>query len=221
MKEEEVIQFLSDSPDFFVKHTELLEALTLPHPASGKAISLLEYQVNQLRKSTASYRNEFERLVEVARENESTMKKSRRLVLASLACETLDDFAVVVDDMIRDDFDIPFHSLVLFDDYPDCSIRTHFLTEDDLVLPQTSGFAECYCGELPEGELDFLFAENAKKIQSIAVLPILSTRPDSAQNLGVLVLGADQVSAFHHDKGAMFLQYIADLLSAILTRLIK
>lgn len=221
MKEEEVIQYLSNSPDFFVKHTELLEGLTLPHPASGKAISLLEYQVAQLRKSTASYRNEFERLVEVARENESTMKKSRRLVLASLACESLDDFAVVVDDMIRDDFAIPYHTLVLFDDYPDCAIRTHFLTEEDLVLPQTAGFKECYCGELPEEELAFLFADDADKVKSIAVLPLLSSQSDSEQALGVLVLASDKVLAFHHEKGAMFLQYIADLLSAILTRLVK
>jgi uncharacterized protein YigA (DUF484 family) len=35
-----------------------------------------------------------------------------------------------------------------------------------------------------------------------------------------LVLGAKSESAFNKDKGAMFLQYIADLLSAILLRLL-
>ena len=220
MSEEEVIQYLSKTPDFFSRHSDVLEGLTLPHPINGKVISLLEYQVNVLRQSTADYRGQFERLVEVARENESTMQKSRRLVLAGLTCSSLDDLAIVVDDMVRDDFDVSHHALILYGEFPDSAVRSHVLVDDDVFLSHASGFVDCFCGVLPANEMRFLFSGGADSIRSVAVLPLLSREGGDIRRCGVLVLGAENESAFNKDKGAMFLQYIADLLSAILLRLL-
>ncbi|ETX09528.1 hypothetical protein MUS1_08510 [Marinomonas ushuaiensis DSM 15871] len=219
MSEEEVIQYLSNTPDFFVRHADLLESLTLPHPVSGKVVSLLEYQVNQLRKTTAEYRGQFERLIDVARENESTLQKSRRLVLAGLGCESLDDFSVIVGDMVRDDFDVSHHALVLYGSYPDSAVRSHILTEDDVLLSHASGFSECFCGMLPANEMQYLFPDDVDAISSVAVLPLLSRAGGDTKRCGVLVLGAENKAAFDKEKGTMFLQHIADLLSAMLLRL--
>lgn len=220
MREEEVIQYLSKTPDFFSRHSDLLESLTLPHPINGKVVSLLEYQVNLLRQSTADYKGHFERLVEVARENESTMQKSRRLVLAGLTCSSLDDLAVVVDDMVRDDFEISHHAFVLYGEFPDSAVRSHLLVDDDVFLSHAAGFVDCFCGVLPANEMRFLFSDDIDSIRSVAVLPLLSREGGEIKKCGVLVLGAESESAFNKDKGAMFLQYIADLLSAILLRLL-
>ncbi|ETI60310.1 DUF484 family protein [Marinomonas profundimaris] len=220
MSEEEVIQYLSQTPDFFIRHADLLESLTLPHPVNGKVISLLEYQVNLLRQSTANYRGQFERLVDVARENESTMQKSRRLVLAGLTCSTLDDLAVVIDDMVRDDFEVSHHALVLYGEFPDSAVRSHVLVDDDVFLSHAAGFVDCFCGVLPLNEMRFLFSDDADLIRSVAVLPLLSREGGVIKKCGVLVLGSKSQVAFDKEKGAMFLQYIADLLSAILLRLL-
>jgi uncharacterized protein YigA (DUF484 family) len=183
-------------------------------------VSLLEYQVNLLRQSTADYKGQFERLVEVARENESTMQKSRRLVLAGLTCSSLDDLAVVVDDMVRDDFEISHHAFVLYGEFPDSGVRSHLLVDDDVFLSHAAGFVDCFCGVLPANEMRFLFSGDIDSIRSVAVLPLLSREGGEIKKCGVLVLGAKSESAFNKDKGAMFLQYIADLLSAILLRLL-
>ncbi|MCW4631185.1 MULTISPECIES: DUF484 family protein [Marinomonas] len=220
MSEEEVIQYLSNTPEFFIRNADLLESLTLPHPVNGKVVSLLEYQVNLLRKSTADYRAQFERLVEVARENESTMQKSRRLVLAGLTCSSLDDLVVIIDDMVREDFDVSHHTLILYGEFPDNAVRSHKLEENEASLPHTSGFTECFCGALPDNEMNFLFSDSASSIRSVAVLPLLSRESGTIKKCGVLVLGAESKSAFDKDKGALFLQYVADLLSAILLRLL-
>ncbi|MDB4838201.1 DUF484 family protein [Marinomonas sp.] len=219
MKEEEVIQYLLSTPDFFIQNTDVLEYLTLPHPVNGKVVSLLEYQVETLKKSNASYKSEFERLVDVARENESTLQKSRRLILAGLNCQSFDDFAEVVDDMVRDDFQIPFHALILFDDSKDSAIRCHKLTQEDALLPTISITTECFCGELSRPELDYVFSDDAGSIKSIAVLPLISRTGGEVEHRGVLVLGAKKKSAFHQHNGTLFLQYLADLLSATLLRL--
>ncbi|MGB0783834.1 MAG: DUF484 family protein [Marinomonas sp.] len=220
MSEEEVIQYLSNTPDFFVRNTDLLESLNLPHPVNGKVTSLLEYQVHLLRKTTAEYRAEFDRLIKVARENESTMQKSRRLVLAGLTCRSLDDLAVIIDDMVRDDFEVSHHALVLFGDFPDSAVRSHKLVEDDVFLSHSAGFTNCFCGMLPTNEMNFLFPDDASSIHSVAVLPLLSREGGEVRKCGVLVLGAESKSAFDKEKGALFLQYIADLLSAIVLRLL-
>lgn len=220
MSEEEVIQYLSNTPEFFIRNADLLESLTLPHPVNGKVISLLEYQVNLLRKSTADYRAQFERLVEVARENESTMQKSRRLVLAGLTCSSLDDLAVIIDDMVREDFDVSHHALILYGAFPDNAVRSYKLEEGKVSLSHTSGFTECFCGTLPDNEMNLLFPDGATSIRSVAVLPLLSRESGTIKECGVLVLGAESKSAFDKDKGALFLQYVADLLSAILLRLL-
>ncbi len=219
MSEEEIIQYLSSTPDFFVRNAEVLDGLTIPHPVNGRAISLLEYQVNQLRKSTAEYRGQFERLVEVARENESTMQKSRRLILAGLNCRSLDDLVVAVDDMVRDDFEVSFHTLILFGDHQDSSIKGHNLEVDKGLMPFTMNLDECFCGILPENEMSYLFAENAGKVNSVAVLPLLSRAGGDIEKRGLLILGSDKTTAFDQAKGTFFLQHLADLLSAILLRL--
>ncbi|RBP82399.1 DUF484 family protein [Marinomonas rhizomae] len=220
MSEEEVIQYLSTAPDFFIRNTDLLESLTLPHPVNGRAVSLLEYQVQSLRKTTADYRAEFDRLIDVARENESTMQKSRRLVLAGLTCSSLDDLAVIIDDMVRDDFDVSHHALVFYGEFPESAVRSHMLAEDDVFLSHTAGFTDCFCGMLPANEMSFLFPDDASTIRSVAVLPLLTREGGEVKKRGVLVLGAENQSAFDKEKGALFLQYIADLLSAILLRLL-
>ncbi|MBR7889995.1 DUF484 family protein [Marinomonas sp. A79] len=220
MSEEEIVQYLSNTPDFFTRHADLLESMTLPHPVSGNVISLLEYQVTTLRQSTSAYRSQFERLVEVARENELTMQKSRRLVLAGLTCSTLDDLAVVISDMVRDDFDASFHAFVLYDHAYDSAVRVHHRTEDHDALARVIQHDDCYCGRLSDTEMQYLFAENASAVNSVAVLPLVSREGGDIQKYGVLVLGASTEHAFDQEKGTLFLQYLADLLSAILLRLI-
>jgi len=220
MKEEEVAQYLLDNPEFFVQHSDVLEKLTLPHPINGKVISLLEYQVVTLRNSAKRYQGQFEKLIDVARENESTMQKSRRLILAGLTCETVEDLSIVVSDMVRDDFAIAHHALVLFADLPDSSVRTHQITENDPLLAHTAGLSECFCGVLPKNEMKYLFSDDAEKIRSVAVLPLLSRVGGVVDKRAVLVLGSEQESAFDKGKGMFFLQHLADSLSAILLRLL-
>lgn len=219
MSEEEVIQYLSSTPDFFTRHADVLEGLTLPHPINAKVVSLLEYQVATLRQKNTAYKSQFERLVDVARENESTLQKSRRLVLAGLNCASLDDLAIVIDDMVRVDFAISHHAFILYSDKEESSIRTHRLLEDESLLAQTVGFTECFCGMLPANELDILFPQSAESVRSVAVMPLLSRESGEIKKRGVLVLGANSESTFDKNKGALFLQYLADLLSAILLRL--
>ena len=53
LTDEEVIQFLSEDPDFFQRNPDFLQSLYIPHE-KGTAISLVEKQINLLREKNAA-----------------------------------------------------------------------------------------------------------------------------------------------------------------------
>lgn len=221
MTEEDIVHYLQTTPDFFERHPALLEELTIPHPVHGGAISLLERQVSILRQSTADYRGEFERLVEIARENEAIMKKSRRLILKCLSCESLDDFAAAVEEVMREDFAIDCMAMVLFSDKAlDTSIRTASWQASEPILKEMLVNSGCYCGVLSVVESEFLFADQSSAVMSSAVLPLVSLENGQVIYHGVLALGSNRLNHFDKEKGALFLDYFSDLLSALLLRLL-
>lgn len=221
MKEEDVVQYLSKSPDFFVKNPDLLESLTLPHPVRGNVISLLEYQVSLLRKTTASYRQEFERLVEVARQNEAIMQKTRRLILAGVACSSLDDLVIVIDDMVREEFDASHHTLLLFDTNRGSSIRYCSEEERNKHLNGLPSLKRSSCALLDKTAIQFLFPETHRLILSTALVPILGSQENEKDCIGILVLGSQSPYTFSKEKETLFLQYLTEMLSGIFQRLIE
>jgi len=48
-----VLQYLSQNPDFFNQHEEILTSLKIPHRA-GSAVSLVEKQISVLRRQCSS-----------------------------------------------------------------------------------------------------------------------------------------------------------------------
>ena len=49
MKSEDVARYLHDHPEFFDQYAEMLTLVTLPDPHSGRAISITEKQLFNLR----------------------------------------------------------------------------------------------------------------------------------------------------------------------------
>ncbi len=222
MKSSEVAQYLSDNPAFFKDHLDLLESMSVPHPTRGDAISLLERQVMLLRKTASEHQSQFQCLVSAARENESIMLKSRRLILAGLECDSLDAFVSVVDDILRNEFGVPFHEFILFsEEMVDSNIKVSTLDEAEPVLKEILLKTGCYSGVLSVAEANYLFGEISDKVMSAAVLPLISRFNGELKYLGVLALGSNTLERFSKDKGDLFLVYLSELLSAILLRLIK
>jgi uncharacterized protein len=222
MKESDVARYLSENPSFFNRHLDLLESLTIPHPTKGEAISLLERQVMLLRKTASEHQSEFQRLVTIARENEAIMLKSRRLILAGLESDSLDEFLSLLDDILRNEFDISFNDFILFsnESHPS-NVRISSIDDAEPVLKEILLRAGCYSGVLSVVESRYLFGDASDKVMSAAVLPLVSRINGDVRYLGVLALGSNTLEKFSKDKGDLFLSYLSELLSAILLRLIK
>ena len=110
-----VAAYLEAHPDFFNQRDELLLALRIPHQR-GDTISLVERQLELLRGRNIEMRHRLSQLMDVARDNDRLFEKTRRLNLALMDATSLEELVMAVEDSLRQDFQVPFVSLVLFGD---------------------------------------------------------------------------------------------------------
>ena len=209
----QVAEYLRQHPAFFVEHDELLPELLIPHQ-SGQAVSLVERQVKLLRERNIDTRHRLSQLMDVARENDRLFEKSRRLILSLLEAPDVEEVIASIEDGLRDDFQVPFVSLILFSETQRfCNTRctTHAEARDAIGHLLDSG--KTLSGVLRDHELEFLFGEHAGEVTSSALAPI------EHQGLhGVLALGSRDPEQYRSATGTLFLGYIADALARVLLR---
>ena len=86
---EEVVEYLKENPDFFNLNPESLNQINLKHE-SGDAISLIEKQIIELRKSSEQANKHLIQILENAKRNEKLFLLSREIILGLLASSTID-----------------------------------------------------------------------------------------------------------------------------------
>ncbi|WP_339650970.1 DUF484 family protein [Halopseudomonas pelagia] len=209
----QVAEYLRQHPAFFAEYDELLPELIIPHQ-SGQAVSLVERQVKLLRERNIDVRHRLGQLMDVARENDRLFEKSRRLVLNLLEAQSLEQVIASIEDSLRDDFQVPYVSLILFSETPRFSNArcvTHSAARDAIGHLLDSG--KTLSGVLRPHELAFLFGESAAQVASTAISPI------QHQGMhGVIALGSRDANHYRNATGTLFLGYIADALARVLLR---
>lgn len=112
---EAVVAYLRAHPTFFAEHDELLIEQHIPHQR-GDSVSLVERQLKLLRDRNIEMRHRLSQLMDVARDNDRLFDKTRRLILDLLDAGTLEEVVMAVEDSLRQEFQVPFVSLILFGD---------------------------------------------------------------------------------------------------------
>src|SRR5690554_6750174 len=181
----QVAEYLRQNPAFFMEHDELLPELLIPHQ-SGQAVSLVERQVKLLRERNIDVRHRLSELMEVARENDRLFEKSRRLILQLLEAPDVEEVIASIEDSLRDDFKVPFVSLILFSETQRfCNTRCVSHSQAREAIGHLLDSGKTLSGVLREHELEFLFGDQAEEVASTALAPI------QHQGLhGILALGS-------------------------------
>jgi uncharacterized protein YigA (DUF484 family) len=81
-------------------------------------VSLVERQMKLLRDRNIEMRHRLSQLMDVARDNDRLFDKTRRLILDLMDAASLEEVVMAVEDSLRQDFQVPFVSLILFGDNP-------------------------------------------------------------------------------------------------------
>ncbi|UVK98630.1 DUF484 family protein [Pseudomonas sp. B21-048] len=208
-----IAAYLEAHPDFFIEHEELLPALRIPHQR-GDTISLVERQMTILRDRNIELRHRLSHLMDVARDNDRLFDKTRRLILALMDATSLEDVVIAVEDSLRQDFQVPFVSLILLGDNPMPVGRWVTHAEAQTAIGGLLSEDKSVSGSLREHELDFLFGEEQRKqIGSTAVVAI------SHQGIhGVLAIASRDPQHYKSSVGTLFLSYIAEVMGRVLPR---
>lgn len=212
---EQVAAWLAAHPQFFVGRDELLAELQIPHEA-GHAVSLVTRQLRLLRERNHELRTRLTQLMDIARDNDRLFERTRRLIVALLDAEGLEELVAAVEDSLRHDFQVPFVSLLLFSDNPPAVGHWVSQSEAQQAVGALLAGNKTVCGVLRAEELDFLFpAENIASIGSAAVAVL------SHQGLhGVLALGSPDPQHYKSSLGTVFLGHVAEIVARLLPRLV-
>jgi len=208
---EDVAAYLREHGDFFVEHEELLTSLRLPHQR-GDTVSLVERQMKLLRERNIEMRHRLSQLMDVARDNDRLFDKTRRLILALMDAGSLEEVVMAVEDSLRQEFQVPFVSLILFSDTPTPVGRSVTSTEAQAAIGGLLTDGKSVAGTLRDHELDFLFGEEQRQqIGSTALVTLNGGQ-------GLLAIASRDPQHYKSSVGTLFLGYIGEVLSRMLPR---
>jgi hypothetical protein len=217
--DEAVGRYLEQTPDYFLRHPELLAALALPHPEAGRAVSLVERQVRVLRDRNEQSMHQLQELIAFARDNDQLGERVQRFALAVIDGDSLDEVLDTAQDMLRQEFSLDGVAVRLTGNpRPGCP-RQEFVARDDAMLDGmlTSLAArngQPLCGAThAAATLEALFGVQAANIRSTAVIGL--TRHALR---GVLVLASRDPQRFRADMGTVYLVRLGELLMAGVAR---
>lgn len=212
---EQVASFLSNHPDFFNNHPALLTELHLVH-ATGKAVSLIEKQVQVLRDQNQELKTKLLELVDVAQGNDRLNERMHQMTLDLLKAGSLLELLDALKDHLRNEFKADAIALHLpgLDEARQREIGARNLVIDETLkerFPTVCAEGKPQCGRLKQEQLDFMFGDQAAAIESTAVVPL-----GECAGSGLLAVGSREVNRFNPCMGTLFLSHLGELLSCLL-----
>ena len=217
--EDDIANYLGSTPDFFERHAELLSAVHLSSPHSNRAVSLQERQAEMLREKIKALEH---RIMDMIRNgNENLMLSDRLLRWARGLIQGAQPAALpaqIVND-IQNQFSVPQVGLKVWDVAP-AFAQAHFaqgVSEDARLF--ANSLREPFCGVNTGFEVVGWLADPGAAA-SLALLPLRAAAADGlAPAFGLLVLASPDAHRFNSAMGTDFLERIAELTSAALSRL--
>ena len=118
MNAEDIAQYLRNNPQFFEDHASMLAEVTIPHPYSGRTISLNERQLLTLREQNRSLEKKLHELVKYAQDNDALQQKVHQFTLSLFGVRDLTDLKNVITQNLREIFAVPHVALRIWKEMP-------------------------------------------------------------------------------------------------------
>ena len=217
--EDDIADYLANTPDFFERHAELLASVHLTSPHSKRTVSLQERQAEMLRDKIKLLEH---RLMDMIRHgNENALLSDRLLRWAGSLFLTADTVSMPaqIASQIQEQFLVPQVGIKVWGVAgPLASSAFAQGVSEDAKLFATS-LTEPFCG-VNTGFEAVTWLENPEAAASIALLPLRSASAGGmAPAFGLLVLSSPDAQRFNSGMGTDFLQRVAEIASAALSRL--
>jgi uncharacterized protein YigA (DUF484 family) len=217
--EDDIANYLANTPDFFTRHAELLAAVELTSPHGHRAVSLQERQATQLREKIKVLES---RIMDMIRNgNENVLLSDKLLRWARTLFMVNDPWALPgqMADEIAEQFSVPQVGIKVWDVMPAFAHADFANGVSDDAKLFASSLMEPFCG-VNAGFEAVSWLPNAPAAVSLAILPLRMGQVGSATPaFGMLVLASPDAQRFSSTMGTDFLGRLAELASAALSQL--
>lgn len=209
ISEKEVINFLLENPDFFLKNPNALEKLEIRHE-SGEAVSLIEKQVEIIKKKNILTSSRLSEFLTNAEYNQQLFIKVKKLVMLILEENNLEELSILTESFFEKELGTEI-------------CRVYFFTQDELfdlsskriITPEiaTSIFAEVFksnnisLGGINQELAGMVFGSKAS-IEEGAICKL-----NCEKIAGTLALGSSSKGKFSKDSETLFLEFILSVFS--------
>ena len=217
--EDDIANYLANTPDFFERHAELLAAVQLNSPHSNRAVSLQERQAQMLREKIKMLEHRLMDMMRNGHDNllltDKLLQWARSLFLATDPLALPGEIAAE----IQDQFAVPQVGIKVWDVAPPFAQADFAQGVSDDAKLFASSLSEPFCGVNTGFEVVNWLAD-PQAAASLAILPLRSGPLGStAPAFGLLVLASPDAQRYNSTMGTDLLARIAELASAALSKL--
>ncbi len=215
--ENDISDYLLNTPGFFERHAELLATVQLTSPHGQRAVSLQERQMEMLRERIKGLEHKIIEMIRNGQDNVAIADRLHQWTMALLLTANAAELPQVLLGDLKQRFQIP-----------QAALRVWGVAEAHAALPAAqpvsddlkafaSSLSLPYCGANAGFEASGWFDDGAG-IMSMAMVPM--RREGAADAFGLLVLGSPDPTRYAAQMGTEFLSRIGEVASASLSRLL-
>jgi uncharacterized protein YigA (DUF484 family) len=216
--EEEISNYLINTPGFFERQAQVLAAIQLTSPHGQRAVSLQERQMEMLRDKIKGLERRLIDMIRFGQENEAIAERLHRWVRSVMLCHDDAKLADTLIEQIKYEFMVPQAALRLWDT-DNQAVRGALadLSACQRVSADVRSFAaslsQPYCG-LNNSFEAVKWLEDPATAQSMALVPL----HHGGATFGLLVLASPDPTRYGSDMGLTFLDLLGNLTAAALSR---
>jgi uncharacterized protein len=229
--EDDIANFLVNTPDFFLRHAQILSSVRFVSPHDQRAVSLQERQADMLREKIRALEQRMMEMIRNGSDNAVLADRLHRWSQSLLMTQHPADLPSIIVDEIQHHFMVPQVAIRVWRVSEAFQIEDFAQDVSDEIKVFAQGLRAPYCGANADFEAVEWLA-HPHEAQSVALLALRSTEspwttpetPETVDHsqeatLGLLVLASPDPQRFHSSMGTDLLSRISELASAALSRL--
>jgi hypothetical protein len=214
--EQDIANYLANTPGFFERHAELLSSVQLTSPHGQRAVSLQERQMEMLREKIKGLEQKIMEMIRHGQDNVAIADRLHRWTRAILLAVDAAALPEVLVSTLRHEFMIPQAAVRLWGIGDAFASQTFAQGVSEDVRSFASSLTLPYCG-INSGFEATRWLDDSATVLSTALIPLRAS--DDADAFGLLVLGSPDPTRYTADMGTEFLMRIGEVASAGLSRL--
>jgi uncharacterized protein len=214
--EDDIANYLANTPDFFERHAALLASVQLSSPHNGRSVSLQERQADMLRDKIKALEHKAADMIRHGHDNVAIADKMQRWTRNILLTRDAQDLPYTITAELQSQFLVPQVAIKVWGVAEAYAGHEFAQGASADVRSFASSLTLPFCGPNTGFEAAG-WLEDADTAASLALIALRAGADPQA--FGLLVLASPDPQRFHAGMGTDFLERIGELAGAALSRL--